>query len=90
MGSLIFLIVFNSVIAFSVYFELLKRIGAERSAYVTVLFPVVALVISTIFENYQWTLSAFIGVALTLIGNVLILKNSSRAKVVPTRSNFEH
>jgi len=88
-GSLIFLIVFNSVIAFSVYFALLKRIGAERSAYVTVLFPIVALVISTIFENYQWTLSAFIGVALTLIGNVLILRNSPRAKVAPTKSKFE-
>lgn len=89
-GSLIFLVVFNSVIAFSVYFALLKRIGAERSAYVTVLFPVVALVISTIFENYQWTLSAVIGVTLTLIGNVLILRNSPRAKVAPTKSKFEH
>ena len=89
-GSLIFLIVFNSVIAFSVYFALLKRIGAERSAYVTVLFPIVALIISTIFENYQWKLSAFIGVALTLIGNVLILRDNPKATVATTGSKFGH
>jgi len=72
-GSLLFLAVFGSVVAFACYFALLARIGPERSAYATVLFPVVALVISTLFEGYQWTAMALLGVALTLAGNLVVL-----------------
>ena len=79
-GSLVFLIIFNSVFAFAIYFALINRVGAERSAYVTVLFPVVALVISTIFEDYEWSFLAFVGVGLTLIGNFLVLRGSLATK----------
>ena len=75
-GSLVFLIVINSMVAFSIYFALLNRIGTEPAVYVTVLFPVVALVISTISENYQWTFPVFTGAALTLIGNAFVLQKS--------------
>jgi drug/metabolite transporter (DMT)-like permease len=72
-ASLLYLTVFATIIAFACYFALLARIGAERSAYVTVLFPIVALTLSTLFEGYDWTLAALAGVALTLVGNVLVL-----------------
>lgn len=72
-GSLLYLAVVGSVVAFACYFALLARIGAERAAYATVLFPIVALSVSTIFEGYQWTAPALLGVALTLLGNVLVL-----------------
>jgi len=72
-GSLLYLAAFGSVIAFGCYFALLGRIGPERSAYATVLFPIVALIISTLFEDYQWTAAALSGVALTLAGNLLVL-----------------
>jgi drug/metabolite transporter (DMT)-like permease len=72
-GSLAFLAVVGSVVAFACYFALLERIGPERSAYATVLFPVVALVVSTLFEGYQWTAMALVGVVLTLAGNLLVL-----------------
>jgi drug/metabolite transporter (DMT)-like permease len=72
-GSLIYLAVFGSVIAFACYFALLARIGPERSAYATVLFPIVALTISTLFEDYQWRATALVGVALILAGNLLVL-----------------
>ncbi|NIT71893.1 EamA family transporter, partial [candidate division KSB1 bacterium] len=52
---------------------LLGRIGADRAAYVTVLFPIIALLLSTFFEGYRWQSSAILGVALVLIGNVLVL-----------------
>ena len=81
--SLVWLIIIASVIAFAVYFALLKRIGAERAAYSTVLFPVVALIISTVFEDYQWTATAMVGVALTLAGNVLVLRRGRQGD--PTR-----
>ncbi len=84
-GSLLYLAVFGSVIAFACYFALLGRIGAERSAYATVLFPIVALVISTLFEGYQWTATALAGVALTLAGNLLVLARP-RARVLSVRA----
>jgi drug/metabolite transporter (DMT)-like permease len=70
--SLDYLSVFGSVIDFTAYFSLLKRIRAEQAAYATVLFPVVALTLSTLFENYQWTATAGFGVVITLLGNFLI------------------
>jgi len=73
-GSLAFLVLISTVIAFAVYFALLKRIGAAKAAYATVLFPVVALINSTLFESYEWTVPVLIGVALTIAGNFLVLR----------------
>ncbi|MGQ0526887.1 MAG: DMT family transporter [Alphaproteobacteria bacterium] len=72
--SILYLSLFGSVIAFGCYFTLMQRIGADRAAYSAVLFPVVALIISTLFENYSWTPQAFIGVALILGGNVIAMR----------------
>ncbi len=72
-SSLLFLAIFGSVLAFACYFALIARIGAERAAYATVLFPIVALSISTVFEGYQWSTPALVGVVLTIIGNVMVL-----------------
>ena len=72
-GSLLYLAIFGSVIAFGAYLTLLGRIGAGRAAYASVLFPVVALTLSVIFENYTFTTEAIIGATLVLAGNVLVL-----------------
>ncbi len=74
MGSLIYLAVFGSVIAFGCYLTLVGNIGADRAAYATLLFPIVALAISTVWENYHWTLSAGVGVSLIVTGNLLMLR----------------
>lgn len=71
--SLLYLSLFGSVLAFGSYLTLLGRIGPEKAAYAMVLFPLVALGISTLFENYQWSLSAALGVGLVLLGNVLMI-----------------
>lgn len=71
-GSLVYLALFGSVLAFGSYLTLIGRVGPERAAYATVLFPIVALIISTFLEDYVWTLTAFFGVILVLIGNLLI------------------
>ncbi len=71
--SMLYLALFGSVIAFGSYLTLLGRIGPEKAAYAMVLFPLVALAISTVFENYLWTPSAIAGVALVALGNVLII-----------------
>lgn len=72
-GSLLYLALFASVFAFGCYLTLLGRIGADRAAYVSVVFPVVALGLSTIFEDFEWTALAFAGVALIVIGNIVVL-----------------
>ncbi len=72
-GSLLYLAIFGSIIAFGCYLTLLGRIGADRAAYATLLFPLVALLISTFWEGYQWTASAASGVLLILLGNGLMI-----------------
>ncbi len=73
-GSLFYLVIFGSIIAFGCYLTLVGNIGADRAAYATLLFPIVALVISTIWEGYHWTGSAMIGVVFILLGNLLMLR----------------
>ena len=76
-GSLLFLSIFASILAFLSYLTLVGRVGVERAAYATLLFPLVALGISTVFEGYHWSAYAGTGVALILTGNLLILRRSS-------------
>ncbi len=71
--SLIYLAVFGSAIAFGAYLALLRLIGSARAAYTSVLFPIVALVISTFVEGYQWSILAVAGIALIIAGNWLAL-----------------
>jgi drug/metabolite transporter (DMT)-like permease len=71
--SLAYLAVFGSVIAFGTYLTLLKRIGAGRAGYNAVVIPVIAMLFSTFFEDYVWTLPAVAGMGLVLIGNVLVM-----------------
>ncbi len=81
--SLLYLAVFGSVIAFYTYLTLLGRIGPDRAAYVTVLFPIIALLLSTLFEGMTWSLLQLAGVALVLLGNVAVLvriRNLKRPK----------
>ena len=80
--SLAYLALFGSVIAFAGYYTLLGRIGADRAAYSMVLFPVVALAISTVLEDYIWTVEALAGVALVLLGNLLVIARLRRRKTV--------
>jgi len=74
LASLLWLAVFSSVVAFACYLTLLGRIGAARAGYATVMFPVFALAISTVFEGYHWTLPALAGLVLALAGNLLVLR----------------
>ena len=73
LGSLFYLALFGSVIAFGSYLTLLGRIGADRAAYVTVLFPVIALLLSALFENLQLDWVQFSGFALVILGNGLVV-----------------
>ena len=72
-ASLIYLAVFGSIIAFVTYFGLIERIGANRASFTAVAIPVVAMLLSTLFEGYRWTTSSAIGAVLAFAGNYLAL-----------------
>jgi drug/metabolite transporter (DMT)-like permease len=79
-SSLFYLSFFGTVIAFGCYLKLLGKIGADRAAYATMLFPIVALGISTVYEGYQWAAHNVIGMAVVLIGNWLVLNKKALGK----------
>lgn len=82
-GSLLYLVIPGSVIGFTAYLTLVGRMGPERAAYCTVLFPVVALNVSALVEGYQWTAPALAGLVLVMLGNVLVFrKPSARSKAL--------
>ncbi len=77
--SLAYLAVFGSIVAFGAYFKLIERVGAGRASFTAVAIPVVAMALSTLFEDYRWTATAAVGVALALAGNYLALTAARRS-----------
>ncbi len=75
--SLTYLAIFGSVIAFGAYLTLLGRIGAHKAGYATVMFPVVALMLSISFEGLQLDFAIILGTTLVLLGNLLVLKKGT-------------
>ena len=72
-ASLIYLSLFGSVLAFGAYVTLIGRIGTGRAGYTSIAIPIVALLLSTLFEGLQWQFVMVIGIALCLLGNLLVL-----------------
>ena len=68
----LYLAIPGSVIGFTAYLTLVGRLGADRAAYCTVLFPIVALNVSAAVEGYVWTPAALAGLALVAAGNVAV------------------
>jgi len=80
--SLVYLIVFGSIIAFGAYLTLLGRIGAHRAGYAMVMFPVVALILSFLFEGLEITGNIVMGVAFVLLGNLFVLQTRQTSRPV--------
>ena len=78
LASLLYLADVGSVIAFGCYITLLARIGANKAAYALVATPVIALILSTFFEDFVWNIRIFVGAGLILLGNVIILLKKHR------------
>ncbi len=76
LAGLLWLSIISTVLTFTCYLTLLGRIGAGRVGYATIVFPIFALLISTIFENYVWTPLAFVGVSLIILGNLIMAKSN--------------
>ncbi|HYD87841.1 MAG TPA: DMT family transporter [Vitreimonas sp.] len=72
--SLLHLSVVGSVIAFLLYYGLARRRGYALASYISALTPPVAMTVSALFENKSWGLLALGGVALVLLGQVLLMR----------------
>jgi len=72
-ASLAYLSIVGSIFAFIFYLKLLERVGAGRAGYVGVVMPVLALLISTIFEDLKWQTDLIIGLPILIIGAVLVI-----------------
>ena len=72
-ASLVYLSIIGSIFAFIFYLRLLEKVGAGRAGYVGVVMPVLALLISTIFENLEWQINLIIGLPILIIGAVLVI-----------------
>jgi drug/metabolite transporter (DMT)-like permease len=80
LAALAYLSIFGSVIGFTTYLMLVARMGPAKAAYLTIVSPIVALTLSTLFEGYRWTPMAAAGLALTLIGNLVMFAPLRRAR----------
>jgi drug/metabolite transporter (DMT)-like permease len=76
--SLLFLSVFGTILAFGAYLRLLVVLGPEKASYSGLLIPFFAIVLSTIFEGYQWTFMAATGFILVATGNYLVMGRRSK------------
>jgi drug/metabolite transporter (DMT)-like permease len=72
--GLIYLGLIASAIAFTFYFRIVRAIGPAKAAYSSVLVPIIAMGISTIFEGYRWSLLSALGGLLALTGLVIALQ----------------
>jgi drug/metabolite transporter (DMT)-like permease len=74
LGGVLYLGIIGSVVTFPLYFGLIRNIGPGKAAYTSVLIPVIAMMISTLFEEYSWSLFAVAGAALAIIGLVVAMQ----------------
>lgn len=80
--SLLYLAIPGTALAFGFYLALLNKIGSGRAAFTTVLFPIVALAISTIFEGHRWSIYPALGVVLALGGSAIALSSLPKRRDV--------
>ncbi len=79
--SLLYLSVFGSILAFGAFLTLLGRIGPDKAGYISLVYPVIALIFSTFFENYQWDLTGLIGVIVILLGNAVAMGKIQQLRI---------
>ena len=80
--SLLYLIVFGSIVAFGAYLTLVGRIGAHRAGYATVMFPIVAMILSLLFEGLALDAPTITGFLLAIGGNLLVLRGGASPPIV--------
>jgi drug/metabolite transporter (DMT)-like permease len=76
----VYLGLLGSAVAFTAYLHVTRAIGPARAAYTGVLTPVLAMLLSTLFEHYRWSWESALGCALAIAGLVVALRAKQSAK----------
>ena len=79
-AGIAYLGIVGSVLTFPIYFRLIRDLGPGRAAYNGVIVPIIAMLLSTLFEGYRWSLLAAAGGVLALAGLVVALKARSPSR----------
>lgn len=82
-SALLYLTVIGSIVGFGVYLKLLGQIGAHKAGYVTVMFPVVAIALSVLFEGMTLDPVTGLGIGIALLGNVFVMRREPTPAAVP-------
>jgi drug/metabolite transporter (DMT)-like permease len=80
--GVVYLALAASVLCFSLYFPVVRRIGPGKAAYSSVMVPIIAMALSTAFENYRWTPLSIGGAVLALGGMMLALAGRRQPPLV--------
>jgi drug/metabolite transporter (DMT)-like permease len=83
-SSLLYLSIFGSIIAFASYLTLLNKIGAHKASYTSVMFPAVAVIISTIVEGFSWNIYTVVGLLIIVAGNIAVLTKPRKISIPVT------
>jgi drug/metabolite transporter (DMT)-like permease len=75
--GLAYLIIFGSIISFLCYIRFIENTSASTGGYIGVIMPILALIISMIFEDLKPDIFFLTGLPVALIGLLLILKQES-------------
>lgn len=82
-AGLLYLALAASVLTFALYYPVIRRIGPGKTAYSSVIVPIIAMGLSTWLENYRWTLLSIAGAILALGGMAGALSRSRPAVTAP-------
>ncbi len=83
LASFGYLVIGGSILAFGAFYALVHRIGVARASYVGVMTPIVALIVSSLFEGFHWTALTLLGVVLAVAGNLIALATSTKRSLRP-------
>jgi len=82
-AGLLYLALAASVLTFSLYYPVVRRIGPAKAAYSSVLVPIIAMGFSTWLEDYRWTWLTVAGAVLALGGMAAALSRSRSSVPAP-------
>ena len=81
--GVLYLALFASVLTFSLYYPVVRKIGPAKASYSSVIVPIIAMGFSTWLEAYRWTGLTIAGALLTLGGMAAALSRSKSTVIAP-------
>jgi drug/metabolite transporter (DMT)-like permease len=78
-----YLAIFASVLTFSLYYPVVRRIGPAKASYSSVIVPIIAMGFSTWIEDYRWTGLTIAGAVLALGGMAAALRRDRSGVPAP-------